>query len=395
MRLALPRSATGLPATYWWLFAGTAASSLATFVFPFLALYLGSRGWPASRVGLVVALFGLGSVPASPLGGWLADRVGRRRTIVVSLVCAGLLTLALPALESAAALAVCTLALGVAAHAYHPASSAIVADVVPAARTTDAFGLLYWLRNLGIAVSFAGGGLLASAGYAPLFLVDGATTLVFAALLAWKVPETRPSVAHRPALAGFAAALRDPRFARLLLLNVVFATAFLQFVAGLPLVMAAQGLSTQAYGGVMAVNGVTIALLQPLLARRAATHPPSDVLAVAAGLVAAGYVAYAHCSTPLAYAGATFVWSVGEILTIPVTSALAARLAPQDLRGSYQGLLGLTFGVGLAAAPALGGMVLAGPGATALWYGTAAAALGVAAAHVITGRAAPHAAPHP
>jgi predicted MFS family arabinose efflux permease len=89
--------------------------------------------------------------------------------------------------------------LGVAVHAYHPAASAVVADVVPPDRYADAYGLMYWERNAGIAISFALGGALAVHGYERLFLADAATTLLFAVVVLWKVPETRPAA---PATAG-------------------------------------------------------------------------------------------------------------------------------------------------------------------------------------------------
>ena len=59
------RGASRLPPTYWWLFAGMFIMSLATFVFPFLALFLGTRGFSPSQVGLIVGLFGAGSQPCA------------------------------------------------------------------------------------------------------------------------------------------------------------------------------------------------------------------------------------------------------------------------------------------------------------------------------------------
>src|SRR5689334_13078479 len=62
----------GLPARFWWLWAGAVVSAFGTFVFLFLAVYLSSRGFSARSVGLVVSADGLGSLAAAPLGGWLA-----------------------------------------------------------------------------------------------------------------------------------------------------------------------------------------------------------------------------------------------------------------------------------------------------------------------------------
>src|SRR6266498_3635889 len=76
----------GLPSTFWWLWTGWLISALANFVFPFLAFFLTARGFSPSRVGLVVSLFGAGSVIAGPVAGVLTDRIGRRPTILFSLL---------------------------------------------------------------------------------------------------------------------------------------------------------------------------------------------------------------------------------------------------------------------------------------------------------------------
>ncbi|HEY8471486.1 MAG TPA: MFS transporter [Natronosporangium sp.] len=72
----------GLPAGFWWLWAGLLVNRMSTFVPPFLVLYLsGPRGMPMSAVGQVLVLHGAGALLSRFLGGWLADRFGRRATM--------------------------------------------------------------------------------------------------------------------------------------------------------------------------------------------------------------------------------------------------------------------------------------------------------------------------
>src|SRR6185436_7927359 len=134
--------------------------ALATFVFPFLALFLQSKGYSVAQTGLVVSLFGLGSIPAGPLAGWLADRVGRRPTLIASLLSAAAFTALLPSLSTLPGVAAVVFVLGLAVHAYWAPANALVADILPKERYADAFGLMYWERNIGVAVSFALGGAL-------------------------------------------------------------------------------------------------------------------------------------------------------------------------------------------------------------------------------------------
>src|SRR3954454_19656440 len=77
----------GLPRAFWILCGGALINRLGSFVVPFLAIYLTTvRGIGVERAGFTVALHGMGSFAASPLGGVLADRIGRRRTMLVALV---------------------------------------------------------------------------------------------------------------------------------------------------------------------------------------------------------------------------------------------------------------------------------------------------------------------
>jgi MFS family permease len=209
------------------------------------------------------------------------------------------------------------------------------------------------------------------------------------------VPETRPATPHAaaggvgagPARRGFATLLADRHFTRLMLLNAAFLVALFQFMVALPVVMSSLGLGPAEYGGVMAVNGVLIVACQPWMTRVTSRLDPARALAVAAVLVGAGYGAYTFCSTALQFTLATGVWSMGEIVTIPIVSALVARLSPPDLRGRYQGVFGTSFGVALVAAPALGGAVVGRLGAGALWAGVAVTCALVAAGHLAAGRA--------
>ncbi|HYG67771.1 MAG TPA: MFS transporter, partial [Anaeromyxobacteraceae bacterium] len=92
LRRELHAMAGGFPAAFWWLWAGALVNALGQFVFPFLALYLVSRGFSVAEAGGIVAGMGLGSIFAAPLGGILADRIGRRATLVGSLVLGAMTT---------------------------------------------------------------------------------------------------------------------------------------------------------------------------------------------------------------------------------------------------------------------------------------------------------------
>ncbi len=385
LRRAVAEIAGGLPAAYWWIWAGALVSNLCSFVFPFLALYLTAQGMTVEAAGTIVSLFGAGAVVAGPLGGILADRLGRRPTMLLSLtggaVAAGLLGF----LRAPGAIAAAVFTLGVVGPLFRPAMQASVADLVPPEGRPRAYGLVYWAVNLGYAIAYAAGGALAQVSYLGLFLADAATTGVFALIVWRKVPESRPADAAREVgnpLRGLAAPLGDGVFARFLLLNVCFGLVFMQLAVALPIDMRDHGISPAGFGALMALNGALIVLLQPFSGRLTARRDPSRVLALAALLVGVGYGAFAAGGRPWLYALGIAVFTIGEIGHMPVANALVADLSPLALRGRYQGAFSLTWGIALFAAPALGSLVMGRAGATALWAGCLGLGAIVAAGHL-------------
>ena len=391
IRQALASHVGGLPSTFWWLWGGAFLSALATFVFPFLAVFLTARGLSPASAGLVVSLFGVGGVVAGPLAGALADRIGRRPTMLAALLGAASSAVWLAFLSTLPAIAAAVLAFGVTSQSIHAPFMATIADVVPAEHRTRAYGLAYWGNNAGVGVSLLAGGLLASRGWALPFLIDAATTLLFAAVVFKRVPETRPPGAPAPPgggeFRGFGAVLRDRIFTAFLSLHVLFLVAFWQFQTSMPIGMTRQGFSPAAFGAVLAVNTALVALVQPWSARFLARFAPGHVLAAAAVLVGAGLGSYAFCRTALQYAAATAVWSLGEIAYMPVASALVAELAPPDLRGRYTGSYGTAFSVSSFVAAALGPATLQAFGAGALWTCCLGACVAAAAGQLLLGRA--------
>src|SRR5688572_30196634 len=84
-----------LPRMVWLLYAGVFLIRFGSFVVFFLVAWLTSRGHSPGAAGAAVAAYGGGHLIASWLGGWMADRIGRRETIVLSMFSAAASLLAL------------------------------------------------------------------------------------------------------------------------------------------------------------------------------------------------------------------------------------------------------------------------------------------------------------
>jgi MFS family permease len=229
------------------------------------------------------------------------------------------------------------------------------------------------------------GGLLAEKSFVALFLADAGSSLLAAAIIFLRVPETRPQgLVHEPAIRGLAKVFIDGPFVVFLLLHLAALTVFTQWQLALPLDMAAHSFGPAAYAFLMAINCATVVVLQPILSPRLRRFDAAWMLALSVVLFGAGFGVNALGGSLAVYGIGTTVWTIGEVIGFPVASAMVANLAPAALRGRYQGGFAMCWGVAFTLSPLGAGEAIERLGARTLWLLCLAVSLAVAAGHLLT-----------
>jgi MFS family permease len=364
---------TALPRAFWALWVCQLVNRLGSFVQPFLVLYLThDRHLSAGTAGAVAAAVGAGSVCAQLVGGWLADRVGRRVTMLICFFGTAAALILLGSARSMALVWVTAFLVGLLGDLFRPAVQATVADLLQPTERVRAYGLLFWAINLGFSVSTVSAGVLASFGYGLLFWVNAATSVIAGLVIWMMVPESRPAPEEdsvRRAL--LPVVVRDTVFLLMILIQIGYATIYMQGYSTLPLAMSDDGLSSRTYGLVIALNGVVIVLVQPFLGKWFVKLDRPKLLAASMLVVGLGFGVGAVVHSWWGYAVSVVVWTIGEIGFAAVIGAVFADLAPIDLRGRYMGLSGMAFGVGTVIGPLAGTNALEHLGPTVTWLGCA------------------------
>src|SRR5688572_6976098 len=103
-----------MPRAVWIILGGTFINRFGSFVMPFLAIYLAGQGFGIAQIGIAVSAYGAGHLVSAMLGGYLADRFGRRNTIALSMFASAITMLALSQARSYPAIIVFTVLAGVA-----------------------------------------------------------------------------------------------------------------------------------------------------------------------------------------------------------------------------------------------------------------------------------------
>jgi MFS family permease len=375
----------GLSRTVWIIFAGTVVNRLGYVVTPFLVFYLGSRGIRTDQVPYVLGALGAGNLVGPMAGGLLADRAGRRPTMLIGLVGTALAQGLLFAAPNVAMLAVAAVLLSAAGSMVSPAAGALLTDTVAAERQRSAFSLFHWAVNIGTAVAGMLGGFLAANGYWLLFAVDAATSLAYAVIVAALLPGRSGGdapVADAGSGTGYAVVVRDPLMRALLpLLGIALMIYSLTEVC-LPLAIRDDGMSTTTFGAMATLNAVLVVVLQPVATNVLARFPQVPVYAGASVLIAVGVALTGAANDVWSYAGTVVLWSLGEAMVSGIPAGIIASLAPEDARGRYQGSFQWTWGIARFVALGAGTAVYA-TGPVAVWWFSAvagiASAVGVSA----------------
>lgn len=367
-----------LPRAFWILVGATFVNRFGVFVVPFLTLFITRNGNTAAQAGYAAAAYSLGGFAAAWIGGWMADRLGRNVTMAVSSLAGALCMLAMSQAVDWRALALLAFFTGAINEAGHPASAALVQDLVPPEQRVMAFAVQRFAVNLGWSLGPATAGFLAEHSFFWLFVVDAATSAFFG-IIAWLfLPRGRRTPVEH---AGWKHAWRSIRanhaFLALFGACVCVAWIFRQTNTTFPLHFERNHLPLHLCGMVLALNGAMICLMEVPLAAGLRHWPVKQVLALGYVLMGGSFLIFLGSGSLTAFVAMMVVFTLGEMSAFSRQQAYSASLAPDDMRGRYVGFLSLAWCAGNTASSAFG-MTLYDHHPLILW--TLNAALGVVAA---------------
>ncbi|GIF45171.1 MFS transporter [Actinoplanes xinjiangensis] len=376
----------GLPVTFWYLWTASLINRTGAVGQLYLGVYLLSvRHFDAAYAGLVIGLGGAGTALGALPGGILADRWGRRPTMLAAGLPAAITMLFLGHATGRASILILSTLLGVFLGAVRPAFTASIIDVVAVADRGRALNLNYWAFNLGSGAAALLAGLLVRVEPALLFALNAGVLLFSTLLLAWKVPETRPAPATTATTpAGPGTVARDRVFLTFVGLAMLGWT-MIETNKILPVALTADGLDVTSYGQVIVVNMALIVIGQLFLLRLTEHRRREHVLAVSAMAAGLGFGLVPLADTLWAYALTVAVWTIGEMLMTVANSALTVELAPPEARGRYQGVFSFGLTAAMFVGPSLGGLVADRFGPDTLWVAVLGLGMLLTAAHLAAG----------
>ena len=353
--LSLYRNAySGLTKRIWLLSVVMLINRIGTMVLAFMTLYCSHLGYTLQQGGLVVAIYGIGSVTGAFIGGKISDKFGFYYTQFAALFFGGILFIILGQMNTYLSICICTFFLSTVNESFRPANATAIAHYSSNENRTQSFSLVRLAINLGFSAGTAIGGFLASINYKLLFWADGVTSMSAGILLLIILPKVSLAQQHSLVVSGNISGAktspyRDKKFLYFLFFIILFAVCFFQLFTTVPIFFKQElALDEFRIGVVMAFNGIMIALFEMVLVFKLEGKRTYLVL-MRYGTILMG-ISFLLLNLPLASGFAIAmialtVLTVAEMISMPFMNSYYISRSSEQSRGQYAGLYTMAWSV--------------------------------------------------
>jgi predicted MFS family arabinose efflux permease len=349
----------GLPPKVWLVSVVLLVNRSGTMVLPFWALYCTSRqSLTPSEAGDLLAVYGVGGILGSFSGGLLTSRLGAIPTALGSLVLTAVGFLILSASDTFVQMAGCMLGLSIVAEAVRPATVTATLEFCAPHQHARALALNRLAVNLGMSVGSVAGGFLATISFDWLFYVDAATSLAAALvmflLFGWS-SSRRLHTDHEPSSIPYRVPWKDRTFLLMLGLLLLQAIVFFQVLGTFGLYLRDHfGLDEAAIGALWSVNTLMIVACEMVLVRWVERFPPQRAVGWGSLLIGVGFGIVGLGQSKAVCLISVLIWTIGEMLAMPLGATYVSRRAVPRMRGVYMGCYTTTFSIAIVMAPLVG-----------------------------------------
>ena len=360
-----------------------------SMVVPFLSVYLTiSLGFDLSQAGILLSLFGVGSIVGAFSGGWLTDKFNHFWVQFLSLTIGGSLFFVVAQLTDYVQLGIGIFTISAVSEMLRPANSSSVAFYAKPENITRAFSLNRMAINLGYSVGPAIGGILASFSYKWLFIADGITCIMAGILFFFYFRNRKgnePVAAEASPRPSAWKALADYHFVLFVLLVLSFATVFFQLFMTLPLYYkTVYQLSETKIGLLIGLNGLLVFFLEMVIVYSIGEKfSIRRLIMLGCVLNGLGFLVLNLLHSEAILYLAVLIISLAEIFAMPFMATYTVQSSREGSRGIYMGMYSFAYSAAFVLAPAIGTRVVDHWNFATLWWVCGAISLGTAAGFLL------------
>lgn len=368
---------SGLTRRIWLLALVMLINRSGTMVLAFMTLYITHIGFSYKLAGLVVGIYGVGSLVGAFIGGKISDRFGFYYTQFFALCCGGFLFILLGQMRHYVSICTCTFFLAMVNESFRPANATAIAHYSSPQTRTQAFSLVRLAINMGWGVGGALGGFLAIKNYHLLFWVDGCTNIVAAFLMLLLLPGVSLAQQHNGVKTGVDKQKANPAYADKIFLyfiglQILFAICFFQLFTTIPLYFN-KGLHVNEFwiGVLMAMNGVVIALFEMLIVFKLEGRKPYlQLMAYGTTIMAVSFMILNVNFVPgfLVAVLAMLLMTIAEMTSMPFMNSYYISRSTEGNRGQYAGYYTMAWSAAQVIGSTSGTQIAYAIGFNNLWW---------------------------
>lgn len=343
---------------------------------PFIGLYVTEQMHrPKQDAGLIITLFGIGSIFASMLGGKLTDKFGFRKVQIGSAISGGLLFFVFGSIQHFETLCVMAVVLSFFTDAFGPANFTAIASYATKENITRAYTLNRLAVNLGWTLGISLAGMIAAYNYHLLFVFQGSVNILCGLLIFFLLPKKdNVKKAKNETISNSNTALKpwqDKTFMFFIVTCALMTICFFQMFRVVPIFFKEEWKMNEfMIGLIMGLNGLLIVVFEMLLiAKIEHRHSPIYFVIIGVFLLAISYylLALPPFSPVLIALAAMVFFTFGEMLTTPFINTLVVQRSNPENRGLYAASYNMCWSISQVVGPSSGLFIAAHWGYTPIW----------------------------
>lgn len=366
------------PKQFWIITFGVLVSTTgASIIWPFQLIYISEvLDQPIAKIATLLAISSIFALFSSPLGGTVADILGRKPVMISAQVIHGIAYIILSRSSTYFWFLIPMAMIGMARPLYSVGSDAMMADMIPSEKRANAYSLLRMFNNVGVAIGPAIGGVLVTRSYQIAFYSAAVAMLSFGAYLAFFTRETlvKATTTHSSPkndfFNGYLRVLKDKRFDAFVFSFAVGIMAPMLLWMLLALYTKDYyGMAESTYSWIPMTNAIMCVTLQVVVTRALARFKAETSIILGMFFYAIGVGSVALMSNFWGFWLSMVIMTLGELALIPTATKYIADIAPPDLRGRYMSFYWMAWGVSRAISPMIGGLLHDHIAPVAIWWG--------------------------
>jgi MFS family permease len=363
-----------------WVVVGTVFIDAigSTLLFPFLSLYITQKfGVGMTQAGVLLGISSLFGSIGSMIGGALTDRFGRRRLILSGLILSAVSSLSFGLAWDITILYFLVILVGLLSRIANPAYDAMLADILPASKRQEGFGIMRVAHNFAWIFGPALGGLMAARSFLALFITDAVLSLIVAFILYRSLPETKPVLQHEEkkeetllqTVAGYRIVLGDLAYMVFTFAGIVSLLVYQQEYSSLPVYLRdMHNISSRSYGAMLSVAGLEVVFFQFWISRTIRKYPPFLMMVFGTLFFVVGFTMIGFVHGIALFMLSIILITIGEMIVFPTNRVIVANFAPEDMRGRYMAIYDLGWTLPAMIGPAAAGLILDNYNPNLVWY---------------------------